>query len=155
MLCLSCVRRFLFLFISLHLLCAPRSYCEPHLSSAVMTSILLACGATCSDRMRLKYNTRRQDKKDYANRFEELKAENARRQSFIDSYTQSQPSSPQSSASTSTTELNAATSPRTRSAQLSVLARSPPSYEVATSRPSSAHTRSYATSRTNSPTSWQ
>jgi hypothetical protein len=53
-----------------------------------MTTILLGCGAICSDRLKLRYETRKQDKKDYEERFEELKAENAKRQSWIDSHYQ-------------------------------------------------------------------
>jgi hypothetical protein len=120
----------------------PQSITLPRLSSN-MTTLLLGCGALCSDRLKLRYDTRKQDKIDYANRFEELKAENAKRQSFIDSFYQTSEQGSLASASEKSSQ-------RTQSTPVGAVLPRLPSYEDATLRSPASSVRSYASSRTSS-----
>jgi hypothetical protein len=47
-----------------------------------MASLLLGCAAVCSDRMSKRRKAKRESKKDYDAHFEDLKAENLRRESW-------------------------------------------------------------------------
>ena len=109
-------------------------------TSSTMTTILLGVGGIWSDRMKQKYDTRKQDKLEYERRFEELKAENAKRQSFIDSLHQN----------TAFADFDPKTSHQTRSRPIGDPMQRPPSYEVAVATADSDYSRSYATSRTSS-----
>ncbi|QDS77842.1 hypothetical protein FKW77_006572 [Venturia effusa] len=51
-----------------------------------MASLLLACAAMCSERIAKRRKARREEKKDYDDQFEALKAENLRRESWRQSY---------------------------------------------------------------------
>jgi hypothetical protein len=110
-----------------------------------MTTVLLTVGAIWSERAERRLKNRKQDKQEYLDRFEELKAENAKRQSIIDSYHQSLSTIPTSSERDFGTETPALkTSQRTWSTPVGDMQR-PPSYEIATQ-----HMRSHASSRTTS-----
>jgi hypothetical protein len=74
-----------------------------------MAALFLGCGAVCSDRLKRRYQTRKQDKKEYESRFEEFKAENLRyeawRQSYRNGSYTSEHSNPASPSTTQPTQI--------------------------------------------------
>jgi hypothetical protein len=121
-----------------------------------MAAVFLGCGAIWSDRLKKRYETRKEDKKDYESRFEEFKAENerweARRQSYRDgSYSSN--STELLSGMASTADQVSHTVHSARSTPGAVQAERLPSYDVATATAGSLRTSSASFRSTRSSSS--